>query len=152
MDFALTKEQESFAESIRGFATRNLAAGALERAHDPSYPWDVARQLASQGLLGLTIRSEDGGAGASLLDAVIAIRELALVDLTAADVFQAGNFGAIRTLAEYGSDELKSRYLPALLAGEALISLAMSEAEAGSAITDLRCQAETAGDTVAVNG
>lgn len=152
MDFAFTPEQQSLAQSIRAFATRDLAGGALDRAHDPSYPWDVARLLARQSLLGLTIRSEDGGAGASLLDAVIAIRELAMVDLTAADVFQAGNFGAIRTLAEYGSDELKARYLPDLLAGHALISLGMSEAEAGSAATDLRTTARVDGETVVVDG
>jgi alkylation response protein AidB-like acyl-CoA dehydrogenase len=152
MDFTLTAEQESFADSVRAFATRELAAGALARAHSPDYPWDVAATMAEQGLLGLTIRTEDGGGGASLLDAVVAIRELAMVDLTAADVFQAGNFGAIRTLAEYGSEDLKSRYLPDLLAGETLISLCMSEAEAGSAVTDLRTAARQDGDSVVVNG
>lgn len=152
MDFDLTTDQAEFAAAVRTFAQRELDAGALQRAHEPGYPWDVAKALAKQSLLGLTISEEYGGSGASLLDAVIAISELAQVDPTAADVCQAGNFGAVRTLAEYGSDELKHRYLPALLAGEALIALGMSEAEAGSAVTDLHTTAAYDGEEVVING
>lgn len=152
MDFSLTAEQEAFAASVRTLAARELASGALERAHNPRYPWGVAKLLAQHSLLGLTVSEEDGGGGAGLLEAVLAIRELAMVDPTAADVFQAGNFGAIRTLAEYGSAELKARYLPPLLSGDGLIALAMSEADAGSAVTDLHCQASVDGDAVTING
>jgi alkylation response protein AidB-like acyl-CoA dehydrogenase len=152
MDFKLDPEQAAFADSVRDLATKEFAAGALARAHDPRYPWDVAKLLADNSLLGLTISEADGGSGASLMDAVIAIRELAMVDPVAADVLQAGNFGAIRTLAEYGSDSLKQRYLPSLLSGQALIGLGMSEADAGSAVTQLRTTAETQGDTVVIHG
>ena len=152
MDFNLSDEQQALAESVRAFAGRELAEGALRRAHDADYPWEVARKLARQGLLGLTISAADGGAGATLMDAVVVIQELALVDPTAADVIQAGNFGAIRTLAEYASAEQKQRYLPALLAGEGLIALGMSEADAGSAATDLRTTAVIEGDQVRLNG
>ena len=152
MDFEPTAEQAEFAAAVRSFAQRELAPGALARAHQPKYPWEVARALAGQSLLGLTVSEGYGGAGASLLDAVIAIQEVAMADPTAGDVVQAGNFGAIRTLAEYGSDELKRRYLPDLLAGEGLIALGVSEAEAGSAVTDLRTTAEFDGTEVVVNG
>ena len=152
MNFDFTPEQDAFASSVRALARSKLAAGALQRAHHPGYPWDVAQLLADHGLLGLTMPDEDGGGGATLVDAVIAMRELAMVDLTAADVFQAGNFGAIRTLAEYGSAEQKARYLPSLLSGKSLISLGISEAEAGSAATDMRTEARIDGDEVVVNG
>lgn len=152
MDFTLTDEQRAFAESIRTFAQRELADGALERAHCPDYPWDVAKKLAGQGLLGLTISESAGGGGAALTDAVVAIQELALVCPTAADVFQAGNFGAIRTLAEYANDEQRQRFLPPLLSGDGLIALGMSEPEAGSAVTDLRTTADADGDEFVLNG
>ena len=152
MDFDLTEEQRALAASVRDFARRELAAGALERAHDPAYPWDVARKLAGQGLLGLTIPESAGGAGASLVDAVVVIQELAMVCPTSADVVQAGNFGAIRTLAEYASDEQRKRFLPDLLAGSGLIALGMSEPEAGSAVTDLRTTAIRDGDSYLING
>lgn len=151
MDFTLSDEQKLLVDSIRSFAQKELAEGALERAHDPAYPWDIARKLADQGLLGLTI-PEPYGAGASLLDAVLVIQELAMVCPTSADVMQAGNFGAIRTLGEYANADQAARYLPDLLAGKALISVAMSESEAGSAVTDLRTTAVKDGSDYIING
>ena len=73
MDFHFTPEQEQFRESVRRFAEKHLAAGARERAHSPGYPWDVAKLMAAQGLLGITIAEADGGQGGTLMDAVIAI-------------------------------------------------------------------------------
>ncbi|MER6799915.1 acyl-CoA dehydrogenase family protein, partial [Amycolatopsis mediterranei] len=129
-----------------------LAAGALERAHAPGYPWEVAELLAQQGLLGLTVPEEDGGQGATLLDAVLAIQEIGLVCPKSADVVQAGNFGALRTFAEYATDDQKARFLPGFLAGKSLLGLAMSEPEAGSAVTDLTTSAERDGDSYVVDG
>lgn len=152
MDFHLNEEQRAFADSVRRFATDQLAAGALERAHSNEYPWDIARKLSEQGLLGITIKEEDGGIGGSLMDAVIAIQELALVCPKSADVVQAGNFGAIRTFAEYASAGLKQRFLPDLLSGKTLLALGMSEPDAGSAVTELKTSAVEDGDHYIING
>ena len=152
MEFDLNAEQSAFADTVRRFAEDKLADGALARAHDPSYPWGIARQIANQGLLGITMPEEDGGQGGTLTDAVIAIQALAAVCPKSADVVQAGNFGAIRTFAEYATPEQKARFLSGLLSGQTLIGLGMSEPEAGSAVTDLRTTAEIDGDMVTVNG
>lgn len=56
MDFQLTEEQRIFEDSVRGIAERHLGDGALERAHDPGYPRDVAKLLADNGLMGSTLR------------------------------------------------------------------------------------------------
>ncbi|HEU5035571.1 MAG TPA: acyl-CoA dehydrogenase family protein [Nocardioides sp.] len=152
MDFRLPDEIATFRESVEAFASRNLAAGALERAHAADLPWDVARALARQGLLGLTIPEEKGGQGASLLAAVTAIQAIAKYCPRSADVIQAGNFGAIRTFAEYATDDQRERYLPSLLAGESVIGLGMSEPEAGSAVTDLTTTATQKGDGYVVRG
>src|SRR5688500_19228629 len=103
MDFRLTPEQEQFRDSVRRFAGRHLARNARERAHAPGYRWDVARLMAQQGLLGIAVAQADGGQGGSLMAAVIAIEEVAAACPRSADVVQAGNFGPIRVLAEYGS-------------------------------------------------
>ncbi|HXD50849.1 MAG TPA: acyl-CoA dehydrogenase family protein, partial [Burkholderiales bacterium] len=92
MNFDLSDEQKMFRDSVRGFAERHLAAGALARAHQEEHPWDVARLMAEQGLLGITIGEHDGGQGGSLMDAVIAIETVAQVCPRSADVVQAGNF------------------------------------------------------------
>src|SRR5207237_303109 len=141
MDFRLTSEQEQFRDSVRRFAAKHLAAGARDRAHAPGYPWDVAKLMAAQGLLGITIPEADGGQGGSLIDAVIAIEEVAAACPRSADVVQAGNFGPIRVLAEYGSASQKQKFLKRLLAGEGVISVGMTEPEAGSAVTDLKTTA-----------
>ncbi|WP_028238331.1 acyl-CoA dehydrogenase family protein [Stutzerimonas azotifigens] len=152
MNFHLTEEQQAFADSVRRFAQRELADGALERAHSPDYPRDVAAKLAHNGLLGITIKEEDGGIGGTLMDAVIAIQELGLVCPKSADVVQAGNFGPIRTFAEYASPELKERFLPDLIAGKSLLALGMSEPGAGSAVTELRTHAVEDGEHYVING
>jgi alkylation response protein AidB-like acyl-CoA dehydrogenase len=145
-------EQERFAEAVSEFARRELAAAALERAHEPAYSFELAQQLSRQGLIGLTVPLEDGGHGGSLLDAVIAICEIGRVCPKSADVVQAGNFGALRTFSEYASEEQKQRFLPYFLTGDALLALAMSEPEAGSAVTDLRTSVRPDGREWLIDG
>lgn len=111
MNFQLTPEQQQFQESVFKFARKELAAGALARAHAPEYPFDVAKLMAKQGLLGITIAEADGGQGGSLMDAVLAIEAVASACPRSADVIQAGNFGPIRVLAEYGSALHKKKFL-----------------------------------------
>ena len=152
MDFRLSPEQEQFRDAVRRFADKHLAQGARERAHAPGYPWDVAQRMAEQGLLGITLAQADGGQGGSLMDAVIAIEAIAAVCPRSADVVQAGSFGAIRVLAEYGSALHKQRFLAKLLSGESVICVGMTEPEAGSAVTDLATTATRDGEGYRVNG
>jgi alkylation response protein AidB-like acyl-CoA dehydrogenase len=152
VDFRLTPEQAQFRDSVRRFAAKELAPGARERAHAAGYPWDVAKLMSQQGLLGITLAEADGGQGGSLIDAVIAIEEVAAACPRSADVVQAGNFGPIRVLAEYGSSIHKSTFLTRLLNGEAVISVGMTEPDAGSAVTDLTTSATRDGDGWRING
>ncbi|HEY5897146.1 MAG TPA: acyl-CoA dehydrogenase [Burkholderiales bacterium] len=152
MDFHLTAEQAEFRDAVLRFARKELAPKARERAHEPGYPWDVARLMAKQGLLGITIAESDGGQGGTLLDAVLAIETVASVCPRSADVVQAGNFGPIRVLAEYGSAAQKQKYLGRLLAGESVISVGMTEPDAGSAVTELKTTATPHGDGWRING
>ena len=152
MNFELSAEQQVFREAVRGFAERHLRAGSLERAHNPEHPWDAAKLIAHQGLLGITIPEKDGGQGGTLMDAVLAIETVAQACPRSADVVQAGNFGAIRVLAEYGTDDQKKRYLSRLLSGEGVICVGMTEPEAGSAVTDLKTTATPDGVGYRVRG
>lgn len=152
MEFELSEEHRAFAQSVRRFARDKLAAGALERAHSPQYPWEVGRWLADQGLLGIAFPEADGGQGGTLMHAVLAIQEVALACPKSADIVQAGNFGPIRTFVEYAAPGQKQRFLPDLLAGRKLIALGMTEPEAGSAVTELRTSARVDADEVVING
>jgi alkylation response protein AidB-like acyl-CoA dehydrogenase len=152
VDFELPEEVSDLREAVSAFAADHLAPGALERAHREEYPWDAAKLIADQGLLGLTIPEEKGGQGGTLLDAVIAIQSVASACPRSADVVQAGNFGPVRTFAEYATDAQRERFLPGILAGEKLISLCMSEPEAGSAVTDLTTSATKVAGGYRING
>lgn len=152
MDFELNTEQKGFESAVRRFAENELRDGAVARAHSQDYPWDISGRMADQGLLGITIAEADGGLGGTLMDAVIAIQTVASVCPRSADVVQAGNFGAIRVLAEYGSDFQKEKYLKPLLAGKALIAVGMTEPDAGSAVTELKTTATRDGKGWRING
>ena len=149
---ALTEVQAGLVDSIARFARSELAPGARERAHSREYPWDVAEKMAAMGLLGITMKEEDGGVGGTLMDAVLAIQTVAKYCPKSADIVQAGNFGPIRTFVEYATPGQKERWLGDLLAGRMLISLGMSEPDAGSAVTELQTSAREDGDHYVVNG
>lgn len=152
MQFDLDEQQSQFRDAAAAFARRHLASGALERAHSDDYPWDVARMMSEQGMIGITIPEDKGGLGGTLMDAVIAIETIASICPRSADVVQAGNFGAIRTFAQFASDAQKEQFLAPLLRGEGLISVAMTEPNAGSAVTELTTSAVPDGDGYRITG
>ena len=152
MDFALSDEQIMFRDSVAAFARKELADGALARAHSHEFPHDVARKMSAAGLLGILLPEEDGGAGGTLMDAVLAIEQIAVYCPRSADVIQEGNFGAIRVLAQFANADQKTRFLKPLLRGEEVIAVAMTEPDAGSATTDLTTTAVPDGKGFRVSG
>ena len=152
MDFNLSEEQIIFKDTVRNLAERHLKENNLERAHDPNFPKDIARLFAKNGLMGIPIPEKDGGQGGKLMDAVIAIEQVALVCPRSADVIQSGSFGPLRTFAEYASSFQKEKYLTKLLNGEIVIALGMTEPNAGSAVTDLTTKAIPDGDGFRISG
>src|SRR2546422_4943527 len=152
MQFHFTEEQQAFADSARRFALAQLEKDALKRAHDPRYPFDVAKLMSAHGLMGISLPEADGGQGGTLMDAVIAIEQVAAVCPRSADVVQFGNFGPIRTFAEYGTPQQKARWLPDLLQGRMVMSLGITEPDAGSAATDLKTSAKPDGSHYVING
>src|SRR5688500_2052156 len=77
MDFSLTEQQKQFCDAVASFARKELAEGAIARAHAAEFPREVARKMAGTGLLGITIAEADGGSGGTLMDAVLAIEQVA---------------------------------------------------------------------------
>jgi alkylation response protein AidB-like acyl-CoA dehydrogenase len=152
MDFRPTSEQQQFRDAVSGFAQKHLKAGALKRAHEAEHPWDVAKLMAEQGLMGIAFPTADGGQGGSLMDAILAIEAVTEACPRSADVIQAGNFGPVRVLAEYGTADQKKRYLDKILRGESVICVGMTEPDAGSAVTDLTTSAKPDGDGFRING
>src|SRR3954469_22405737 len=152
MNFEFTDEQKLFADSVQRFAVAHLEKDALKRAHESRYPFEVAKLLSAQGLMGITIPEADGGVGGTLMDAVIAVEQIAAVCPRSADVVQFGNFGPIRTFAEYATPAQKARCLPQLLTVDMVMSLGMTEPDAGSSVTELVTSARPDGSHYIING
>lgn len=148
MDFRLTDEQQQLVDAAKRLATERFAdEGAYE-----GFAFHHAQTLAEHGFTGIALPVEDGGQGGGLMDAALVMEAVSTVSAAAGDAVQATNFGAIRQLATFGSAALKERVLPQLLAGEGLVSVGMSEPEAGSGLTDLRTTARIEGDEVVLDG
>lgn len=151
MNFDLTDEQRAMVEMASGLATRHAPDPHVSWDEAGTFPWDFLEVLARQGLTGVDIPSEKGGQGLDLFDAMLVIGAVAQTAPHLADAVQASNFGAIRQIAAFGSERVVSDVLAPLIAGKALITIAMSEPGGGSALATLRSRARRAGDTVVVN-
>ena len=142
MDFQLSDEQRILQQTVRDFADREckpLAAVWDREARVPDRR--VLEQMVQMGLVGMCLPQEYGGGGQELLSAILCIEQLARISpLCAVAVFES-NVGPVRVVERFGTEEQKRRFLPRVCRGEMQISVGMTEAEAGSALTDLRTRA-----------
>jgi alkylation response protein AidB-like acyl-CoA dehydrogenase len=142
MDFDLSEEQRLLQQTVRDFADREckpLAAAWDREGRVPDR--DLVDKLVEMGLVGMCLPVEYGGGGQDLLSAILCIEQLARISpLCAAAVFES-NVGPVRVVELFGNEEQKKRILPRVCRGEMQISVGMTEAEAGSALTDLRTNA-----------
>lgn len=127
----------------RSIAEEYLSAGALDRNLCPAFPFEAARTLAQAGLAGLAL-PEDAGGGASTAAAVAVIKELGSVCPRSSDVAHALNFGAVRTIADHGSQHLRESVLPSILSGSTVIATAITESTAGTDVMSLATRATRA--------
>jgi len=153
MDFQLNEEQKMLKKMVHEFAERELRGKVAEwEAKGEPLPRQYVKMTAGLGLLGLCLPVEYGGQGRSAFEAILAIEELARVShLCASPVFES-NVGPVKVIEQFGTEEQKRRYIPPICRGESMISVAMTEPEAGSALTDLVTRAVLDGDHYIVNG
>ncbi|HNT91997.1 MAG TPA: acyl-CoA dehydrogenase family protein [Smithellaceae bacterium] len=153
MDFQLSEEQKMFKQSVHDFADQRLAPLVQDwDEKDEAMDRNILSQYLDMGLLGITLPEKYGGAGLTTFDAILAIEELARVSpIAALPVFET-SVGPIRVIDLFGTEEQKKRFIPPACTGEKLMSVAMTEPEAGSALTDLTTRAVLKGDHYVVNG
>jgi len=153
MDFNLTNEQLSLQEAARRFAQEQLPelAAELERTSD-SVPDTWMKRYAELGFLGVNISTQYGGLGLGPLEALIVMEEFAKVSgAVGFPVFESCT-GPVKVIERYGSDALKARVIPRVCSGDMIIAISMSEADAGTALTDLKTRGQIVGDKVILNG
>ncbi len=154
MDFRLTDEQERLRQEVCEFLHRELGSAHTSppAPMPPAYMPDreFERKLGARGLLAVSWPVEYGGRGRPLMDQFVVEEEVALHGGPASEALGRVIIGPM--LLEWGSEEQKLRYLPALARGEITFCLGYTEPEAGSDLASLQCRAVREGDEYVVNG
>src|ERR1700736_3196389 len=151
MFVSLSDEQRRFVQTVRALAQREFRPHAL-RYMDGTFPWENMRRLAELGVLGMAVPEEYGGLGLPVLDTALVLEEIAKTCyVTAMAVL--GEVGVqTRIIATYAPEAVKSRILPAVCSGEAILAICMTEPDAGTDVASYKTNVDTAGNGLRLNG
>ena len=152
LDFALGETADAIRETTARFATDRIAPLAAEIDQTNLFPRHLWPEMGALGLHGITVEEEFGGLGLGYLDHVVAMEEVSRASASVGLSYGAHSNLCINQLRRWGSVEQKHRYLPKLISGEHVGSLAMSEAGSGSDVVSMSLRAERRGDHYVLNG
>jgi len=152
VDFLLNEEQKMLQTTVRDFAREKLAPTADELDRKQEFARDNFRMMAEMGLLGLGIPPEYGGSGGDELSVAIAVEELAKACAATADILDAHLCLCAAPINRFGTEEQKQRFLPALVKGEKVGAMAITESEAGSDVSNVQMTATRDGEDYILNG
>jgi alkylation response protein AidB-like acyl-CoA dehydrogenase len=150
-ELMLTADQRALRARARALAERQLRPRAAEVDRTEAYPWDHVAALREAGFMGMTIPRAFGGQGASVLDAVLVIEELARACGAAGRIAVEANMGAVGAIMAYGTEAQKQLAAELVLAGDKP-AICISEPGAGSAATEMTTRAERQGDSWVIHG
>ena len=153
MNFALDETQRQLQDAARRFAREQMTAAAERlEAEDVPLSAEGRRQYAEMGFLGINVAERYGGQGLGNLEALLVLEEFAKVSSAVAFPIFESSVGPVRAIEAFANEDLKQRVIPAVCRGDIVVAVAMSEAEAGTALTDLRTRAVTDGEDLVVTG
>ncbi|WP_419814575.1 isovaleryl-CoA dehydrogenase [Glacieibacterium sp.] len=146
-------EIEMLRDSVRAFAAAEIAPRAAEIDATNTFPRDLWVKIGELGLHGITVSEADGGAGMGYLAHVVAVEEISRASASVGLSYGAHSNLCINQIARWGNSAQKAKYLPKLISGEHVGSLAMSESGSGSDVISMRLRAERRGnDAYVLNG
>jgi isovaleryl-CoA dehydrogenase len=150
--FALGEEVDLLRSSVRAFAAAEIAPRAAEIDRSNQFPADLWKKLGALGLLGVTVEEEFGGAAMGYLAHIVAMEEISRASASVGLSYGAHSNLCVNQIRRNGTPAQKKKYLPKLVAGEAVGALAMSEPGAGSDVVGMKLRAERRGDRYVLNG
>jgi alkylation response protein AidB-like acyl-CoA dehydrogenase len=149
--YRLSDEHEALRDAVRALAEKEIAPHAADVDEQGRYPREAHEALTKAGFQAVIIPEEYGGQGADELAGCIVIEEVARVCASSSLIPAVNGLGMTPILLS-ASDELKKQVLPSIAAGDAMISYALSEREAGSDAAAMKTRARRAGDHWVLNG
>ena len=152
MSLQLTKEQKLVQTMIREFSRKVLAATAAERDQTKEFPAENLRKMAELGLMGMTVPEEYNGEGADAVSYVLALCEVAKSCASTAVIMSVHNSIVCESIARYGTEYQKEKFLIPLADAEIIGAFALTEPEAGSDPVAQETTAVKEGDEYVLNG
>ena len=152
IDFTLTSEQELIQKTAREFAQEHLAPGVIERDDKAEFPTGQIKMMGELGFMGMMVPEEWGGAGFDTLTYVIAMEEIAAVELATSTIMSVNNSLVCQLFTDYGTHDQKEKYLKPLANGDMLGAYSLSEPQSGSDASNMRTFAKKDGDHYVING
>ena len=132
MDFDLSQEHRLFQDTVRDFADKEVAPGALERDKTHEFPHDLIEKMANLGLLGVPFSEEYGGAGGDTISYAIAVEEISRADGSLGLTLAAHTSLGAAPFQLFGTEEQKRKYLVPLAQGKMIGAFGLTEPHAGS--------------------
>src|SRR5436189_3706563 len=151
-DFGLGETADMLRDSVHGFAAERISPRADEIDRSNTFPRDLWPELGKLGVHGITVEEEWGGAGLGYLEHCVAMEEISRASASVELSYGAHSNLCVNQIRRNGSDEQKRRFLPKLISGEHVGSLAMSESGAGSDVVSMKLRADKKGDRYVLNG
>ena len=152
LNFDLGETADMIRETVASFAQNEIAPRAAEIDRTDTFPRDLLPKMGELGLLGITVEEEWGGTGLGYLEHVVAMEEISRASASVGLSYGAHSNLCVNQIRRWATDAQKARYLPKLMSGEHLGSLAMSESGAGSDVVSMKLRAEKKGDRYVLNG
>ena len=152
MDFGLGETAEMIRGTTERFARERIAPIAAEIDAQDRFPRELWPAMGALGLHGMTVAEEDGGLGLGYLEHVVEFEEISRASASVGLSYGAQSNLCINQIARWGSTEQKAKYLPGLISGDHVGSLAMSEAGAGSDVVSMRLRADRVDGGFRLNG
>ena len=152
MNFNLGEEIDTLREMVRRFAREEIAPRADDIDKSNEFPADLWEKMGAIGLHGITVPQSEGGAGMGYLAHCVTIEEISRASASVGLSYGAHSNLCVNQIARWGTPDQRQKYLPKLISGAHIGSLAMSEPSSGSDVVSMRLNAEKRNDRFVLNG
>ena len=152
LDFGIGQELEALRDTVFEFSKKEIAPRSSEIDKDNEFPQDLWQKMGDVGLLGITAAETYNGIGLGYLAHCIVMEEISRASASVGLSYGAHSNLCVNQIFRWGTSSQKAKYLPDLISGKKIGSLAMSEAGSGSDVVSMKLRAEKRNDSFMLTG